>query len=462
MRLLVANGTVVNAAGAARADVLVQDGVVAQVGPRIDPAGADRVIDAAGRLVLPGGVDVHVHLGLDAGGIVTADDFESGTVAAAHGGTTTVVDFGEPPPGAPLREGLAELRGRAEGRAAIDYSCHLVVRQVTPALLDETDALVREGVTSFKFFTAYPGRYMLDDAAAFRLLQRLARNGGLATVHAENGPAIELLREQAVAAGRLAPAEHARTRPARLEAEAVARVLALAEVAGAQLHVVHVSTAEGAAELRAARGRGVAATGETCPQYLCFSDERYDAPFDEAAGFVMTPPLRRAGNDAALWLALADGGLQMVATDHCSFSLADKRRGRERFDRIPNGGVGIETRLLATWEAVRDGRLTPARWVELNCAAPARRFGLHPRKGVVAPGSDADLVIWDPEREVRLSAATHHTRVDYEPFEGRVFRGAPALVLLRGEPVVEDGRFTGRAGAGRFLRRGLPDRPPPA
>ncbi len=449
MRVLIRNGTVVTAGGTLVADVLTDGETIAAVAPAIH-ATADRTYDAAGKYVLPGGVDVHTHLDMPYGDFTSADDFASGTVAAACGGTTTIVDFAVQDRGASLHDAVAAWQARAEGRAAVDYGFHVIVTDLPPAREPEMDELVAEGVTSFKLFTAYPGRLMVDDATIFRALLRTAANGGTVMVHAENGGVIEVLQQRALAAGRTDPRQHALTRPPLAEAEATHRAIALAELAGAPVYIVHVSAAEAVDEVAAARARGLPVFGETCPQYLFLTADRYD---DDGARFVMSPPLRDRRAQARLWGALAAGELQAVATDHCPFRLADKHKHAE-FTKIPGGVPGIETRMSLLFDGgVVGGRFGVERFVELTATGPAKLFGLFPRKGTIAPGSDADLVIWDPDRTHTISAATHHMRVDYNPYEGRVVRGAPDVVLARGLPVAEGGAFVGRAGAGRFLPR---------
>jgi len=454
VRTLIANGTVVTAAATVRADVLIEDETIAAVGERIE-AHADLVLDARGRWLLPGGVDAHTHLDMPlTDAISSADDFESGTVAAAMGGTTTIVDYATQARGGTLAAALEDWQERARGRAVVDYGFHMIVCDPSPAVEHELDELVAAGVTSFKLFMAYPGRLMLDDGAIFRALLRARDNGGLVCLHAENGPVIQVLVERALAAGETAPRHHARTRPARLEAEAVGRAAALAEVAGAPLFIVHLSSPEALAEIERARERGVEVLAETCPQYLLLSEDLYDGPGFAGARYVMSPPLRAAAAREPLWRALADGAIQTVATDHCPFRLADKALGADDFSKIPNGAPGIETRLVLLWDAgVRTGRLSMNRFVEVTSSAPARIFGLYPRKGEIAPGSDADLVIWDAERTATISAATHHSRVDYSAYEGRGVRGGPETVLARGRVIVDRGRFLGRPGDGRYLRR---------
>jgi len=452
--LLVRNGRIVTASESYDADLFVDAGRVALIGEGLSLP-ADTVLDASGCLVLPGGVDVHTHLDMPAGDITSADDFETGTRAAAFGGTTTIVDFATPEPGESLFAALGKWRRKAEGRAVVDYGFHMALREVGGTTLAEMAQLTRdEGVTSFKLYLAYPGVLQVDDAAFFAALLGARACGALTLVHAENGGVIDVLVKRALARGETAPRQHALTRPPGTEAEAVARAIALAALADAPLYVVHLSCAAALAHVIAARDRGQAVAAETCPQYLFLSRDEYDRPGFEGAGYVMSPPLREAADQEALWRGLASGDLQVVATDHCPFTLADKARGRDDFSKIPNGAPGIETRMLLLWDGgVRAGRIDAQRFVELTAAAPARAFGLWPRKGTIAVGSDADLVIWDPERETRLAAATLHMRVDYNPYEGRVVRGGPAAVVSRGEVIVERGEWKGAAGRGRFLKR---------
>jgi dihydropyrimidinase len=455
--LLVRHGMLVTEAGRTRADVLVADGVVARVGPGL-PADADRVVDASGLLVMPGGIDAHTHLDMPAGDIATTDDFESGTLAAAHGGTTTIVDFATPEPGESLLAALDTWKAKAAGKAVIDYGFHMVLRDFGPATSRDVRTLAtQEGVTSFKMFMAYPGRLMADDAAIAGAMRGAQASGGLVMIHAENGPLIEALVAEALARGETAPRFHARTRPPAAEAEATARAIALAETSDAPVFIVHLSCAEALAAVARGRARGVRVIAETCPQYLCLSDAEYERPGFEAAVFVMSPPLRAAADRDALWRGLADRTLDTVGTDHCPFGLLEpphKQRGRDDFSRIPNGAPGIETRLMLLWdEGVRTGRLTPERFVEVTAVMPAKVFGLWPKKGRIAAGADADIVLWDPARHVTLSAATHHMRVDHSLYEGRTVIGAPVMVIARGEVLIDADAFVGQRGRGRFVAR---------
>ena len=442
-----------NADGQRRADVVVDGERIAAVGAD-RPGAVDRVVDATGRLLLPGGVDVHTHLDMPFGDIRTADDFESGTVAAACGGTTTVIDYATQERGGSLREAVDAWMARASGHAVVDFGFHVCVSDLRPDVEAEVRVLASEGVTSFKLFMAYPGRLMLNDGDIFRVMRRAAEAGGLVCLHAENGSVIDVLVRDALEAGCVSPEFHARTRPPSVEAEAVQRGIALAEMAGASLYIVHLSSGAALAHVAEARRRGAAVWAETCPQYLLLSDAVYEARPEAAAQFVMSPPLRGPADQAALWAGLESGDLQVVATDHCPFTTGDKVRGLADFTRIPNGAPGIEHRMALLIDAAVAGRRLPLeRVVAVTATEPARLFGLYPRKGVIAEGADADIVLFDPAGTTTISSTSHHMRVDYNPYEGRVLSGAVDTVLARGEVIVSGGRFTGRAGRGQFLKR---------
>ncbi len=461
MRLIVRGGTVVSASDVARAEVLVEDGLIVAVVPpdaelaRAFADRADHVLEATGRYVIPGGVDVHTHMEMPFGGTCSSDTFETGTRAAVWGGTTTIVDFAIQPRGGSLHAGLEGWLAKAEGRCACDYGFHLIVSEVTDEALDEMDRLMAEGVTSFKLFMAYPGVFYSTDGEILRAMQRAAGSGALIQMHAENGIAIDQLVLQALARGERAPRFHGSTRPAILEGEATERAIELARVAGCALYIVHLSAAEALDRVAEARDRGEPVFAETCPQYLLLSEDDLARPDFEGAKFVCSPPLRAPEHQRALWRGLATGDLQVVATDHCPFCFREQKAlGREDFSKIPNGLPGVEHRLDLLHQAVTEGRLGLARWVELTATAPARMFGLFPRKGTIAPGADADLVIYDPGRTRTLSAATHHMAVDYSCYEGRPVTGGAETVLLRGRVVLEGGRYVGRPGDGRFVARG--------
>jgi dihydropyrimidinase len=458
-RTVIRGGLVITAAEEMHADVLIEDGRIAALAASHTPAAqaftADRIIDATGKYVIPGGVDGHTHMEMPFGGTYASDTFETGTRAAAWGGTTTIVDFAIQSVGGTLREGLDAWHAKAEGNCAIDYGFHMIVSDVNDATLKEMDRLVdHDGVTSFKQFMAYPGVFYSDDGQILRAMQRAAGNGGLIMMHAENGIAIDVLVEQALARGDTDPRFHGEVRKALLEAEATHRAIRLAQVAGAPLYVVHVSAREALAELARARDDGLPVFGETCPQYLFLSTDNLAEPDFEGAKYVCSTPLRPREHQAALWRGLRTNDLQVVSTDHCPFCFTgQKELGRGDFSKIPNGLPGVENRMDLLHQAVVDGHLSRRRWIELACATPARMFGLYPRKGTLAPGSDADLVVYDPGAEQVLSAASHHMNVDYSAYEGRRITGRVETVLSRGEPVVTAGEFTGRAGHGRYLPR---------
>jgi dihydropyrimidinase len=458
MRTLIRGGTVVSATGSATADVLLEgERVAAIASPDAHrwEAGADHVIEAADRYVLPGAVDVHTHLELPVADTVSADDFETGTRAALLGGTTTVVDYAGQERGGGLLEGLERWQERAAGRSCADLGFHLMVTDVRDDVLDELPALLAAGVSSVKLFTAYPGTNYSDDGRILRTMRRAAELDVTVMMHAENGIAIDVLRAEAIARGDTDPIHHLLTRPASLEAEAVHRAVALAEVAGCRLVIVHISSADALDAAVAGRDRGSPVFTETCPQYLWLAIEDVPEGFD-AAKLVCSPPLRwrREGHQEHLWAGVASGRVDVVATDHCPFTLEQKAAGRGDFTRIPNGLGSIEHRLDLLHQGVVDGRMTRERWVEVCCTEPARLAGLHPRKGVLAPGADADVVVYDPAARHRLSAATHHMRVDHSAYEGLEVTGRTETVLLRGRLVVDGGRYVGRPGDGRYLPRG--------
>ncbi len=449
---VIAGGLIVTAEESYRSDIGISGERIAAIAPVLAREGA-LVVDAAGKYVFPGGVDVHTHLDMPLDDITTADDFETGTRAAAFGGTTTIIDFAVQEKGESLHQAVERWMSKAES-AAIDYGFHCIITDLTPAL-DEIPQLACEGITSFKVFMAYPGRLMLQDAAILELLRAAAPAGALVCVHAENGPAIEINVRQALAAGHTAPKYHALTRPPCTEAEATGRVIALAEKAEAPIYIVHVSCEEALEEIRKARERGLLVLAETCPQYLFLSIDDFDASGFEGAKYVLTPPLREERNHDKLWQGLKSGVLQAVSTDHCAFNFrGQKDRSRQDFTRIPNGVPGIEHRLALLYTGgVVAGRFSVNRLVELVSTAPARIFGLYPRKGTIAVGSDADLVIFDPARQHTISASTHHMRVDYNLYEGITVTGVPDVVFSRGSIITESGKFLGEPGAGRFLKR---------
>jgi dihydropyrimidinase len=452
---IIRNGSVVTATDTYVADVAIADGKVAAIGASLPTDNADQVLDASNKLVMPGGIDVHTHLDMPFGGTTSADDFETGTRAAAFGGTTTLIDFAIQYKGQRLRQAFDTWMGKASGKAVCDYAFHCIVTDVSGGQLSEMNDLVHEGVTSFKLFMAYPGVFMLDDGSIFKALQTTAKNGGLVCMHAENGSAIDVIVQQALAEGKKTPKYHALTRPTTAEAEATTRAIALAEMAGSPIYIVHMSCNEALEKVREARDRGLPVYAETCPQYLYLSIENFDAPGFEGAKYVFTPPLREKWHQEKLWNGLKQDHLQVVSTDHCPFCFKEQKElGRDDFTKIPNGGPGVEHRMSLIYSGgVAGGRFSANRFVELVSTTPAKLFGLYPRKGTIAVGSDADLVIFDPKRKHIISAKTHHMRVDYSMFEGIEVTGMPDVVLSRGRVVVQGDKFLGRAGQGEFLRR---------
>ncbi|GGO95115.1 dihydropyrimidinase [Wenjunlia tyrosinilytica] len=457
-RTVIRGGFVITASDEVHADVLIEGGRVAAVVAHDSSAAeswtADRVVDATGMYVIPGGVDAHTHMELPFGGTAASDTFETGTRAAAWGGTTTIVDFAVQSVGQRIREGLDTWHAKADGRCAIDYGFHMILSDVNEDTLKEMDNLVEDGVTSFKLFMAYPGVFYSDDGQILRAMQRTAGNGGLTMMHAENGIAIDVLVEQALAAGRTDPRYHGEVRRALLEAEATHRAIQLARVAGSPLYVVHVSAEEAVEEIARARDMGLNVFGETCPQYLFLSTDNLAEPDFEGAKYVCSTPLRPKEHQAALWRGLRTNDLSVVSTDHCPFCfVGQKELGRGDFSKIPNGLPGVENRMDLLHQAVLDGHISRRRWIELACATPSRMFGLYPRKGTIAPGADADIVLYDPHVRQTLSAATHHMNVDYSAYEGKQVTGQVRTVLSRGELVLDDREYVGRAGHGQYLAR---------
>lgn len=448
--LVVRGGTLVTASEVFSADIGIRGERIAAVGEALT---GGREIDARGLLVLPGAVDPHVHLQLDAGATQSSDDWETGTLAAACGGTTTVIDFIEPEPNGSLLNALAARRAQADGRAVVDYGLHMTLSRADPEVLGEVPACVDAGCSSFKTYLTYDA-LRLDDDEFLSALECVGRAKGIVLVHAENHAVVGRLRAQFIAEGKTAPRFHPLSRPVAAEAEAVERALALAEIARCPLYVVHVSTARGAQSVARARERGQTAFGETCPHYLVLTDAEYERPGFEGAKFVCSPPLRPAENPPVLWSHLASGKLQTVGTDHCPFFFStQKSLGRSAFTAIPNGMPGIEPRLaLMHTFGVNAGRLSLNRWVEVCCTAPARIFGLYPRKGTIMPGADADLVLFDPNKELTLGRAILHENVDYTPYEGMRLRGYPVMTLSRGQVIMRDGEFVGERGRGIFLK----------
>jgi dihydropyrimidinase len=455
MRTLISNGTIVTAEGSHRADVLIDGETIAATGLDLVRDGSvDETIDARGKYVIPGAIDVHTHMELPFGGTFAKDTFETGTRAAAFGGTTTIVDFAVQTKGKSLRDGLDAWHAKAEGNAVADYGFHMIMSDVTDDSLREMDQLVAEGIPDFKLFTAYPGVFFSDDAAVFRAMQRTRDNGGLIMMHAENGPAIDVVAAQYAADGKTDPLYHGVVRYPIFEGEATNRVIRLAEAAGVPVYIVHLSARDALDAVRAARDRGAMAFAETCPQYLFLSLDDLGNGFD-GAKFVCSPPLRTKDHWPELWSGLVKDDLQVVSTDHCPFDFhGQKDLGKGDFRKIPNGLPGVEDRVdLLHDGGVVGGKLTKERWVEVISTAPARLFGMYPTKGAVAAGSDADLVVYDPNNKRKISAKTHHMAVDYSCYEGREVQGASDVVMSRGSVIVRGGKFTGKKGHGRFVKR---------
>ena len=455
MKTLIRNAAVITSTQTRTADLLIEGERIQKIEANIPVEAADKVIEAKGMLLLPGGIDVHTHLDMPFGGTTSSDDFETGTKAAAFGGTTTLIDFAIQPKGTKMRDALDVWWKKADNKASIDYGLHMIITDLGEAGLEDMDGLVREGVASFKLFMAYPGVLMVDDATIFQALGRTAKNGALICLHAENGGIIDVIVKRAVAEGKTAPIYHGLTRPVAAEAEAVHRAVAMSEISGAPVYIVHLSSEEALNEVRAARDRGVPIFAETCPQYLLLSIDDLARPGFEGAKYVFTPPLREMHHQPKLWDGLKNDHLQVVSTDHCPFCFEDQKiLGKDDFTKIPNGGPGVENRLqLLHHFGVNEGKISINRFVELVSTTPARLFGLYPRKGALAPGSDADIVIWDPYADHLISAATHHMRCDYSMFEGYRVKGNARMVLSRGEVIVEDGKFLGRTGRGSFVKR---------
>jgi dihydropyrimidinase len=472
---LISGGTVVTAEGTLAADVLVVGEKIAAVLARDETTAtatyaaisaatdagdssvnADVMIDASGKYVIPGGIDAHTHMEMPFGGTFSADTFETGTRAAAHGGTTTIIDFAVQAKGTSLLATLDKWHQKADGNCAVDYGFHMIMSDVNDGTLKEMESCIGSGVTSFKLFMAYPGVFYATDGEILLAMQQAQRTGATIMMHAENGIAIDQLVAQAVAAGRTDPVYHGLTRPPELEGEATSRAIALAKVTDCPLYIVHLSAAQALEAVAGARDAGQNVFAETCPQYLYLTLDDLARPDFEGAKFVASPPLRTADHAAALWRGLRTNDLAVVSTDHCPFCFKEQKElGRGDFSKIPNGIPGVEHRMDLLHQGVVSGEITLSRWVETCSTTPARMFGLYPRKGTIAPGADADIVVYDPAAKQTLSAATHHMNVDYSAYEGLEITGKVAVTLSRGRVVVADGTFKGATGQGSFLSRGL-------
>jgi dihydropyrimidinase len=452
MRTLITNGTVVTAADTVTTDILIDGERIAALGAGLGPA--DRTIDASGRYVFPGGIDEHTHFGLPVSGTVSAP-WETESVAAALGGTTTVIDFAMQTRGETLSAGIRDwMENRAAGHSAVDYGFHITLVDLNPAVIEEIPDVVAMGVSTIKCLMAYKGTVMVDDQTLFRTLQVARDVGALVMVHCENGDVVATLQRELVEAGCTEPRFHPISRPPQCEGEATHRAIALAGMAGAPLFVVHVTAAQAAEEIRAARARGLRVYGETCPQYLTLTEEKLAEPDFEGAKWVCSPPLRPVEHRDILWDALADGTLQGLGSDHCAFTTGQKALGRGDFRLIPNGIPAAEERLPILYaHGVAAGRISLERFVDIVSTSPAKIMGLYPRKGTIAPGSDADLVLFDPEPDWTMTAGTQHSGIDYSPFEGLPMKGTVETVLLRGRPIVEKGRYVGALGQGQYIPR---------
>ncbi|MEM6423706.1 MAG: dihydropyrimidinase [Cyanobacteria bacterium P01_D01_bin.128] len=464
---LIKGGRIVTAVDDYVADILIQGERIESIGRELNTESAE-VHDASGLMIFPGGIDVHTHMEGPQGPAINCDTYESGTVAAAFGGTTTIVDFAYQEKGDGAKKTLDNRRALADPQVCIDYSLHLILIEVnTDVLAELPDMVNREGISSFKMYMAYPDILMVDDAAIFRTMRTVGNHGGMVNLHAENGAVIQVLIEEALAQGNTAPKAHMLTRPQIMEAEATHRAIRIAELAEVPVYIVHLSAPEALESVVEARNRGLPAFAETCPHYLFLDEREYDRPGFEAAKYVMTPPLRHQQCRHALWRGLRFDDLQIVATDHCPFCFNEnalglkysKALGQDNFNQIPNGAPGVETRLLLLYDGgVQSGRINLNRFVQLTATAPAKMFGLFPKKGAIAVGSDADLVLFNPNRQQTLSASTHHSRVDYSMFEGREITGSIEKVFLRGQLIVDGDRWLGRPGMGQFLERGASGR----
>jgi dihydropyrimidinase len=454
MKTLIRNGRVVTAVDDYKADILIDGETVSIIGRSLDME-ADKTIDATGKLVIPGGIDPHTHMELPFGGTQSSDDFFTGTRAAAFGGTTTIIDFAVQTKGESMTAGVDTWHKKAEGKTAIDYGFHLITTDFEDGDEKEMYKLMDEGITSFKLFMAYPGVFLADDATIFRAMSAAGQRGGLICMHAENGIVINEIIKRFLADGRTAPKYHALTRPTIAEAEGVHRAIAIAEMAESPVYIVHLSCTDALNQVRAARDRGVPAFAETCPQYLFHSIDDYGDDFD-GAKYVMTPPLREKHNHAELWKGLKMDDLQVISTDHCPFCMKEQKElGKDDFSKIPNGAPGVENRMNLIYNGgVVENRVSLNRFVELTSTAAAKMFGLFPKKGTIAVGSDADIVIFDPEKEHAFGVDAEHMNVDYSSYEGWKMKGKVGTVLSRGHVVIENGEHKGKAGDGQFLKRG--------
>lgn len=452
--MLIKNGTVVNGEGARQADIRVEDGRILEVEPKLNPEAGEEVVDASGCLIVPGGIDAHTHFDMPCGDIQTSDDFISGTRAAVAGGTTTIIDFSEPEQGASLQSGLDRWHEKADGCSFCDYSFHMTLSRFDAGIEDEIKAMVRQGVTSFKAYTAYKGDLGVEDRDLYRLMSLVKKNGGLLMVHCENGDILDVRREELAGIDPANVACHPLSRPNAVEHEAVSRVIDMARVLDAPVYVVHTSTHEALEEIERAKKEGVWVYCETCPQYLFLTEDRYLLPGFEAAKYVCSPPLRKAEDNEALWQGMRRGVVDTISTDHCSFFFeGQKTLGEKDFRLIPNGMPGVENRLELVYSEAAKRGLDYSEIAKMTAETPARIFGLYPKKGVIKPGSDADLVIMHPNRPHAITAVTQQQNVDYNPYEGMVVSHKVQRVFLRGQKIAEEGKALLNAPAGRYILR---------
>ena len=459
MSLLIKNGRIITAVDDYKADIFIENDKISVIGDKLEMQ-ADTIIDAKDHYLIPGGIDPHTHLDMPFGETISSDDFESGTIAAAHGGTTTIIDFAIQKKGGSTIEALDTWHKKAEGKTAIDYGFHMIITDLEESRVWELKNLADEGVTSYKLFMAYPGKLYVDDGTLFRAMRKAGEDGTMVCMHAENGIVIDEIVKRALKEGKTGPKYHSLTRPTRMEAEGVHRAIAIAEVANVPVYIVHLSSSDALDEVTRARNRGVHAFAETCPQYLFLDYSYYEQEGFEGAKFVMTPALRDKWNQDKLWRGLQFGDLQSISTDHCPFCFKEQKvLGINDFSKIPNGAPGIENRMSLVFNGgVVGKRISLNKFVELTSTAAAKLFGLFPMKGTIAVGSDADIVIFDPLRKETISInnpCTHHMKVDYNAYEGFEVQGVPETVISRGKVIVENCEYTGKKGDGKFIKRGL-------
>lgn len=453
---IIKNGTIVTASDTFKADIAIKNEKIVEIGENIQETEGDRIYDANGMYLIPGGIDAHTHLDMPFGGTFSSDDFCTGTKAAAIGGTTSIVDFAIQPQGKTLHETIDIWRDKADKKAVIDYGIHIAVTQLNDDVKKEIPQVISEGYSSFKVFMVYDNM-RVDDLALIEVLKTASDAGGLIGVHAENYYVIKHLVEKLLSEGKIEPKYHAVSRPYICEEEATNRAVKMAQISNAPLHVVHVSCEESAKAIKEAREKGLPVMGETCPQYLMLDDSRYDEPEFNGSKYVMSPPLRNKKNNEVLWKMINDGVLKTIATDHCPFFMKQKELGKDDFTKIPNGAPGIELRMpLMYSEGVEKGRISLNKYVEITSTNSAKIFGMYPEKGTIAIGSDADIVVLDPNKKVKVSKDILHENVDYTPYEGFEIKGYPVATFSRGELIAENGNFVGEEGRGEFIKRGKP------